>query len=101
VQQAVKVNSKLGKNSSTHCRNVDIARKKRNASTGISYYRYKVCSKYGHVEKNFARNQLLHDEHLTASVLGIDVNKDADRPILHTTVTKFTPCYKQKTKNNI
>jgi hypothetical protein len=50
--------------------------KKRNVNTGISCYRYKVYSKYGHVEKNFAMNQLVYDEHLTSSVLGIDVNKE-------------------------
>jgi len=47
--------------------------KKRNVNTHICYCRYKVCFKYGHVEKTFARNQLLYDEHLTAGVLGIDV----------------------------
>ncbi len=39
--------------------------------TGIHYYRYKVCSKYGQAEKIFVRN-----EHLTATALGIDVRKD-------------------------
>jgi hypothetical protein len=50
--------------------------KQRNVNTGICYCRYKVCSKYGHVEKSFARNQLLCDEHLTSGVLGIDVNTE-------------------------
>ncbi len=50
--------------------------KKRNVNSGISYNRCNVCSKYDHVEKTFARNQLLYDEHLTACVLGIDVNKE-------------------------
>jgi hypothetical protein len=50
--------------------------KERNANAGIHNYRYKVCSKYGNVEKPFARNHLLHDEHLTATVLGIDINKE-------------------------
>ncbi len=50
--------------------------KKRNVNTGIYYYRYKVCSMYGHVEIYFARNQLLYNIHLTAGVLGIDVNKE-------------------------
>ncbi len=50
--------------------------KKRNVNTGISYYRYEVCCKYGRVEKIFARNQLLYDEHLAAGVLGIDANKE-------------------------
>jgi hypothetical protein len=54
--------------------------KKRNVITGIHYYihhyRCKVCSKYGHVEKTFATNQLLYDEHLTAAIFRIDVNKE-------------------------
>ncbi len=28
------------------------------------------------LKKSFARNQLLHDEHLTAAALGIDINKE-------------------------
>jgi len=89
VHQAVKVNSKLGTNFKDPLQKGDIGRvedgktlkkalvmvevvlKKRNVKTSIQYYRYKVCSKYGHVEKPFARNQLLYDEHLTAAVLGI------------------------------
>jgi hypothetical protein len=55
---------------------VEEAVKKRNVNTGISYYRYEVCCKYGRVEKIFARNQLLYDEHLAAGVLGIDANKE-------------------------
>ncbi len=35
-----------------------------------------MCSKYGHVDKTFARNQLLYNTYLTAGVLGIDVNKE-------------------------
>ncbi len=50
--------------------------KQKNVNAGISYFRYKLCSKYCHVEKTFARNQLLYDEHHTTSVLGIDVNKE-------------------------
>jgi hypothetical protein len=77
VQQAVKGNSKQGKKFKNPLKKGDIARvedgktlkktlvmveevvEKRNVNTGISYYWYKVCSKYGHVEKTFARNQLL------------------------------------------
>jgi hypothetical protein len=44
-------------------------------NTGIHYYRYKVCSKCDHVEKTFARNRLLYDEHLAAAVIGIDINQ--------------------------
>jgi len=94
VQQAVKVNSELGKDYKDPLEKDDIARvedgkslkkalvmveevvRKRNVNTGICYCRYKVCSKYGHVEKTFARNQLLYDEHLTASVQGNDVNTE-------------------------
>jgi hypothetical protein len=74
VQQAIKVSSKLGKNFKDPLEKSDIARvedgktlkkalvmvegvvKKRNVNTDITYYRYKVCFKYGHVEKPFAKN---------------------------------------------
>jgi hypothetical protein len=54
---------------------VEEVTKRRYLNSGISYCRYKVCSNIGHVEKTFARNQLLYDEHLTAGVLRIDVKK--------------------------
>jgi hypothetical protein len=50
--------------------------RRRNVKSGIVYYRYKVCSRYGHIEKTFDRRQLLHDENLTAALLGIDVTKE-------------------------
>jgi hypothetical protein len=70
VQQAVMVNSKLRKNYKDSLEKRVIARvenrktlkkalvmveevvKKRNVNTNVSYCRYKLCSKYSHVEKN-------------------------------------------------
>jgi hypothetical protein len=37
---------------------------------------FEVCYNYGHVDKKFAMHQLLYKEHLTSSVLSIDVNKE-------------------------
>jgi hypothetical protein len=94
IQQADRVNNRLAKSLKDPLEAGDIARvedvkthrkalvmvvkaiRRKNVKSGIVYYRYKVCSKYGHVEKTFDRRQLLHDSNLTGAVLGIDVNKE-------------------------
>ncbi len=94
IQQADRVNNRLAKSLKDPLEAGDIARvedvkthrkalvmvvkaiRRKNVKSGIVYYRYKVCSKYGHLEKTFDRRQLLHDSNLTGAVLGIDVNKE-------------------------
>ncbi len=94
IQQAERVNKRLARSIKDPLEAGDIARVedgkmqkkaivmvaeailKKSTRTGITYYRYKVCSRYGYIEKTFHRNQLLHDEHLTAAVLGIDPTKE-------------------------
>jgi hypothetical protein len=86
IQQAERVNKRLARSIKDPLEAGDIARVedgkmqkkaivmvaeailKKSTRTGITYYRYKVCSRYGYIEKTFHRNQLLHDEHLTAAV---------------------------------
>ena len=86
IQQAERVNKRLARSIKDPLEAGDIARVedgkmqkkaivmvaeailKKSTRTGITYYRYKVCSRYGYIEKTFHRNQLLHDEHLTATV---------------------------------
>jgi hypothetical protein len=94
MQQAERVNKRLAQSIKDPLEAGDIARvednkthkkalvmvaqtiHKKHPKSGITYFRYKVCSRYGYIEKTFQRNQLLHDEHLTGTVLGIDVNKE-------------------------
>jgi hypothetical protein len=94
IEQADRVNKRLSKQIKDPLEAGDIARvedakthkralvmvteavRRRNVKSGIVYYRYKVCSRYGHIDKTFDRRQLLHDENLTAALLGIDVTKE-------------------------